>query len=54
MFVVYMKTLRSVGKSGSCLRSMAVISKEYPVVDFSDELAVLVMLVLYNQCCLSC
>jgi hypothetical protein len=53
MFVVYMKTLSSVGKSGKCLRSMAVISEVCPVVDFSDELATVVILVLYNQCCLS-
>jgi hypothetical protein len=49
-----MKNLRSVGKSGSCLRSMAVISEVCTVVDFSDELAAVVILVLYNQCCLSC
>jgi hypothetical protein len=46
MFVVYMNTLRSVGKCRRCLRSMAVISEVCPVVDFTDELAVVVILVL--------
>jgi hypothetical protein len=47
--VVYMKTLRSVGKSGSCLRSMAVIDEVCTFVDVSNELAAVVILYLYKQ-----
>jgi hypothetical protein len=48
-----MKNRMSLEKVCRCLRSMTVISEVCAVVEFSDELAVVVILVLHKQCCLS-